>query len=435
MATHTIRKASQEGIGYPKVIDHVVTSYATTRAFWVDCQVVKGSVEQDYPVFRVQVTNRNRIDVIANEGVRKMTFFFSDKLVDMTGQLHVTFQGKDVHKGRARPRLTVALREGEVAPPVEQTPLWEQLVAVRSKDSPTGAMDWLYVNVQTAFRDTRLNTTIPRRVSLDIGLRAADGPAIARIVPASKQFVDLDVTAPGAALKAEFSGMRSKLPVQATVAVHTFDLSGSVDRPQGDDPSKLTSAGRGKSGEVVLMELRLVNPGDKDLVGVIKLYRNPFLTYPIGVWPKDGSLADTFQGIYEVSGTKGVSWQYFNKHGNEAYQVLGLLMMSTPKLPKPAPLVLGKGNEFPSAGLSVLIVTPCSSQPLALMPRPCKTHGCGSVQGLGPASAAGAAAGAWAPAPWASCSVGGVAAGGWPAAVSLATVLAATTAETSSPAV
>ncbi len=331
---------------YPKVVDHVVTSYATTRAFWVDCQVAKGSVEQDYPVFKVQVVSRNRIGVIANEGVRKMTFFLNDRLIDMTGQLHVTFQGKDVYQGHAQPRLTVTLREGEVASPVEQTPLWEQLAAIRSQDSPTGAMDWLYVNVQTAFRDMRLNKTIPRRVSVDIGLRPADGPATAKIVPASKKFVDLDVTAPGAALEADLSGMPSKRPVQATAAVRTFGLSGSVDRPQGDNPPKLTPAGQGKSGEVVLVELRLINRGERDLVGVMKLYRNPFLTYPIGVWPKGGSLADTFQGIYEVSGTKGVTWQYFNKHGNEAYQVLGLLMISTPGLPKPAPLVLGKGNEF-----------------------------------------------------------------------------------------
>jgi hypothetical protein len=47
-----------------------------------------------------------------------------------------------------------------------------------------------------------------------------------------------------------------------------------------------------------------------------------------------------------VAGTRGVTWQYFNKHGNEAYQVLGLLMLSAPELPRPTPLLVGKGREF-----------------------------------------------------------------------------------------
>jgi hypothetical protein len=64
------------------------------------------------------------------------------------------------------------------------------------------------------------------------------------------------------------------------------------------------------------------------------------------VWPKEGPLANVAQGIYEVAGTRGVTWQYFNKHGNEAYQVLGFLMLNQPGLSRPSPLVVGKGNEF-----------------------------------------------------------------------------------------
>ena len=31
------------------------------------------------------------------------------------------------------------------------------------------------------------------------------------------------------------------------------------------------------------------------------------------------------RGILDVAGTRGVFWQYFNVHGDELYQVLGLL--------------------------------------------------------------------------------------------------------------
>jgi dienelactone hydrolase len=331
---------------YPKVVDHVVCSYAATRAFWVDCQVAKGSVERDYPVFKIRVNDGNRIEVAANEGVRKMAFFLNDKLVDMTRPVSVTFQGKDIYEGRAQPPITVTLREGEVAPSAGQVPLWEQLEAIRSQPSESGAMDWLYLNVQTAFRDTRLGKNVPRRVSIDLGFRAVDGPAAAKILPATKKFADLDAMLPDAALKLDFSGMSRKLSVEATAAVQKFGLSGSVDRPPGDGPVKLIAAGEGKTGEVVLLKLCLANKGNKDLAGVMRLYRNPFLTCPIGVWPKEGPLADSVQGIYEVAGTRGVTWQYFNKHGNEAYQVLGLLMLSAPELPRPTPLLVGKGREF-----------------------------------------------------------------------------------------
>ena len=331
---------------YPKVVNHVVCSYAATRAFWVDCHVAKGSVEGDYPVFKVQVKDGNRIEVAANEGVRKMTFILTGQLVDMARPVSVIFQGKEIYKGPAQPRVTVTLREGEVAPATGQVPLWEQLEVSRSQPNQTGAMDWLYVNVQTAFRDTRLDKRIPRRVSIDLGFRAADGPTTAKIVPASKKFMDLDVTAPDAAIKADLSGMSRMLPVEVTATAQTFGLAGSVDQPQGHDAIKLTAPAEGRAGEVVLLRLRLANKGVKDLAGVLKLYRNPFLTYPIGRWPKEGPLVDFGQGIYEVAGTRGVTWQYFNKHGNEAYQVLGFLMLSAPGLAKPTPLVLGKGNEF-----------------------------------------------------------------------------------------
>ena len=99
---------------YPKVVDHVVYTYSATRAFWVDCQVAKGSIEHVYPVLKVQVKDGNRIEVTANEGVRKLTFFLNDKLVDMAPTASVAFQGKEIYHGPVQPQLTVTLREGEV---------------------------------------------------------------------------------------------------------------------------------------------------------------------------------------------------------------------------------------------------------------------------------------------------------------------------------
>jgi hypothetical protein len=366
---------------YPKLVDHVIYTYSATRAFWVDCRVARGSIERDYPAFKVQVKDGNRIEVAANEGVRELTFFLSDKLVDMARTVGVAFQGKEIYAGPAQPKLTVTLREGDVAPAAGQAPLWEQLEAIRAQPNETGAMDWLYVNVWTAFRDTRLGKTVARRLSIDLGLRALDGPAAAKIEPASRKFVDLDAMDPAAALQADFAAMQRRLPVAATATVVCFGLAGSVDEPLGANPARLTSAGEGKAGEVVLLKLRLVNKGGKDLVGRMKLYRNPFLTYPIGIWPKAGPPAEFARGIYEVAGTKGVTWQYFHEHGNEAYQVLGFLLLSGRGLPKPAPLLLGKRNEFygverairlkagATADLPVLAVSVPSGDAGAVVPR------------------------------------------------------------------
>jgi hypothetical protein len=66
-----------------------------------------------------------------------------------------------------------------VVPGAARVPLWKQLGAVRPQPNDAGAINWLHIELKTALRDARLGKDIPRRVSLEQGLRAAWGEALA----------------------------------------------------------------------------------------------------------------------------------------------------------------------------------------------------------------------------------------------------------------
>ena len=325
---------------YPKDITKVIDRNTGTRAFWADAKVGKITPETDYPVFRVKAKEGSLIDVEATEGVRKLELHLTDKVVDMAESVTVTYKGKEVFKGQPQPRLTVTLNEGEVSavPPAGERPLWEELEEIRTQPNETGAFDWLYLDLHTAFDDPRLGKAIPRRVSLDLGFRAADAPKTARIVPSSKRFESLAVADPKAAVRFDAAALERKLPVEVAADARCFGLAGSVDEPGGANPAKLVPAGEGKSGQVVLVRVRLANKGQRDVAALARLERSPFMSYPVGMWPQDAEKGEFAKGIFEVAGTRGVSWQYFNIHGNEPYQVLGFLMLDPGGLPKVTPV-------------------------------------------------------------------------------------------------
>ncbi|HUT36397.1 MAG TPA: hypothetical protein VNE39_23120 [Planctomycetota bacterium] len=325
---------------YPKDITKVIDRNTGTRAFWVDAKVGKITPDADYPVFRVKAKDGNVIEVEANEGVKKLGLYLTDKVVDMAKSVTVTYKGKEVFKGQPQPRLTVTLNEGEISavPPAGERPLWEELEEIRTQPNETGAFDWLYLDLHTAFDDPRLGRAIPRRVSLDLGFRAADAPKTARIVPSSKRFEALAVADPKAAVRFDVAALERKLPVEVATDARCFGLAGSVDEPGGANLAKLVPAAEGKSGQVVLVRVRLANKGQRDVAALARLERSPFMSYPVGIWPQGAEKGEFAKGIFEVAGTHGVSWQYFNIHGNEPYQVLGFLMLDPGALAKVTPV-------------------------------------------------------------------------------------------------
>lgn len=329
---------------YPKTVTKVVDRYGQGRAFWAEARVAKGSIEQDYPIFKATVREGNVIDLEANEGVRQMVFYLSPKLVDMAKPVTVNHGGKAVFTGPAAEKLTVKLRDGDALTQDAPRPLWEQLEEVRTQPNATGALDWQYVALNTNFQDARKAKQIARRVSLDIGLRPADAPDKAVITPASRKHASLDAMKAGE-LKADFAAGRHKLPVEAAIGMKAFGLAGSVDDPQGTDPIKLTPAGEGKSGEAVLVKLRLTNKGDKEVAGTVRLYRTPLLTYPDNQWPSKEAGGDFAVGIREQAGTRGVTWQYFKESlSNWPYQSIGLLMLNPGGLPPTKALNVKQGE-------------------------------------------------------------------------------------------
>jgi hypothetical protein len=103
--------------------------------------------------------------------------------------------------------------------------------------------------------------------------------------------------------------------------------------------------GEGKSGEGIVVKVRLTNKGEKEVVGTVRLYRTPFLCYPIGQWPTKGETCDFAAGIREQAGTRGVTWQYFKESlSNWPYQSIGILMLNGGDLPPVQPLTLKQGE-------------------------------------------------------------------------------------------
>ena len=329
---------------YPRDVTHVVYTVAATRAFWIDAKVGPSATAVEYPVFRVVVRKGNVIDVVqATAGIRQLVFHLNDRIVDMSKPLTVTFEGKAVFTGTPQPRLTVTLHEGEVLPADGLPPLWEELAAVYTEPNETGAHDWLYLDLNTAFADPRLGRPVARRIGLDLGFRFADGPKTARITPASRTFASLQAGAPTATIRTDLARLEKNLPVAVAADLTCFGLGGTLDRPT------LGAAGEGGIGQVVVVTVRLTNKGERPVTTVAKLYRSAFLRYPIGLWPKGKDQGAFLKGIFEVAGTRGLSWQYFfHGHHNEPYQVLGFLMLNPGGLPGVTALQIPKvyGNPF-----------------------------------------------------------------------------------------
>ena len=321
---------------FPKRVLHVIYTAAATRAFWVDALMIRFAPTTAYPFYEVRVRDGNVIEVEASEAVGRLILHLSGKLVEMDKPVTVVRGGKELYKGRAAEELIVTVHEGKVNERRGQVPLWEQLEAVRSLPNWTGAHDWLYLDMHTAFDDPRLGRPVARRISLDLGFRPAGGAEAAKIAPDSKAFASLKVHDPAAAAAFDLSGLSRKLPVTVTARARCFSLAGSAIDPGGADPIRLVKAGEGKSGQVALVEVRLTSKADGTIACAARLTRNPYMQYPHGMWSAPDSAPG--RGILEYAGTRGISWQFIQL-GNEAYQVLAFISLDAAGVGPAKPLL------------------------------------------------------------------------------------------------
>ncbi|HET6428171.1 MAG TPA: 5'-nucleotidase C-terminal domain-containing protein [Phycisphaerae bacterium] len=152
-----------------------------------------------------------------------------------------------------------------------------------------GAMDWLHLGADASWPGPG-RTKVARRYTLSLGLRAADGPELAPPRENSKVFLDNNFAAAGTTARVDFATMGLKLPVQ------------------GELKTRALPAGEGVSAVVV--DIRLTNRCEKDIVAEAVLAPmamqrvNPGYWPDPGRWPKDKP-QPYFRGFQDAVGTRG----------------------------------------------------------------------------------------------------------------------------------
>jgi predicted esterase len=322
---------------YPKDIIHMVWRNGVTRAFWVDAKAASIVRDKERPWFQVSVKENNVIQVDGNDDMKKLDLYLNDKILDMSKDITVMLKDKELYKGKPGPKVTVTLHNGDYYKPKEASrPFWEVLQEFYKTPQVSGSYDWLYMTMNTKFKDLRYDIDVTRRVCLDVGVKYTDSPEKEVIDPKSKKFVKVDVMQAEASLTADTSLLKRKIPVHAKLTSKMFGLQGKCDG--GDKPYKMVGAGEAKSGDVIVLKAVFENKSDKEVKLYMELIRSYFMQYVNGVFPKK---PDSFhKGIWEISGTRGVQWQFI-KHRNEVYQVCAFVMLNPEgKLPDPKELKL-----------------------------------------------------------------------------------------------
>ncbi len=311
---------------WPKEVTHVVYRKDATRAFWVDSKMGElGNNQKAFPAWKVKVAE-NTIDVLrADPSTKALIFHLNDKVVDMSKEVQVIWQDKVLYKGAAKPELEVAIHSGNPNTSKKITPLWMQLKKVYETPHETGSYDWTYIMMNTLFSDNRHGDPVKRRIFLDLGFRKKGGAEKEIIDPASKQFVNWDVMQNEASMNIETTNLRKKLPVKVQCFSKKFSLRGVVDAP--DAASELADSGAAKSGDVVLVKVRLQNSGTDDLDVTSRINRTVFKRYVNKIFPKSGDAKNFYYGIWEIAGTRQIRWQWI-KHGNEVYQVFAWVFLN-----------------------------------------------------------------------------------------------------------
>ncbi|PCJ57378.1 MAG: hypothetical protein COA79_16045 [Planctomycetota bacterium] len=330
---------------WPKEVIHVVYKRDATRAFWVDSKM--GSLKafgnkNPFPSWKIKIKESNVIDVVqADETVKALVFHLNKNLIDMKKDVKVLFKEKTIYKGSALAVLEVKIHEGEAKTNKTPIPFSERLETFYKTPQESGSYDWIYLMMNTNFQDLRYDNTVPRRIFIDLGFREKGATKKELIDPTSKKFVAWDVMQEKSNLDLDTSSLKRKLSVKVNTFSKKFSLQGVLDT--ADASSALLAPSKAKSGEVILVKVRLKNNGKTDLDVSTKINRTVFRQYKQDVFPKSGDGKNFYYGIWEMSGTRQVRWQWL-KHGNEAYQVFGYVMLNPGNLPEASRLDVSGGN-------------------------------------------------------------------------------------------
>jgi len=127
-----------------------------------------------------------------------------------------------------------------------------------------GALDWLHLGADVAWRHPRSGKLLPYRYTLNIGLRAATDPETAPPRPNSKAFVELNL---GGSTAAAFEKLDKRLPVALAATARPLKL------------------GPGKAVQGILVSIQLTNKGQSALAGVAAFAPSAVRKIEGGTWP------------------------------------------------------------------------------------------------------------------------------------------------------
>jgi len=145
-----------------------------------------------------------------------------------------------------------------------------------------GACDWLHLGADVALPGPKPGQVHRKRYTLSLGLRAAGAPAVAAPREKSKHFLDVDMTGQGKPATFEFKMLGRQLAVKATIAVSRLAIAADA----ACKTFRLADDGAaGVVARAVLMDVRLVNGGAKDVTAVAALCPTAMRRIHGSTWP------------------------------------------------------------------------------------------------------------------------------------------------------
>jgi hypothetical protein len=116
---------------YPKTVLKVVEHPRYTRAYWINCRLIKNAAAK--ATFNVRVLENNRIEVETSEEIASLDFDLCDKLIDMTKPVTVVCGEKVLFEGAAAAKISIKIRDGEPYQQSENKPLYQRLFEIRKR--------------------------------------------------------------------------------------------------------------------------------------------------------------------------------------------------------------------------------------------------------------------------------------------------------------
>jgi hypothetical protein len=163
-----------------------------------------------------------------------------------------------------------------------------------------GAYDWAHIKFGIPLADPTRSTPTRRQESLALAL-ARPGFEGGSARANSKALLRC---AEGAPCEASFAALAQKLPVVLQTRAKRFSIQGSCNQARD---LKLVPAGKGKAGEVVIVQVTLENRGDTDLEGLSILAPRHNTGPRRNSWPSSNDLKlheerPGMWGLYTIAG-------------------------------------------------------------------------------------------------------------------------------------